>query len=249
MAVEPIVQAPVEGPGADMLRFRETQTGYTVLVGPPEADPDLWRRYMDGALEAYRRFDSAEALDYDTVIDGRSTSLFFVALDSDGRVVAGVRAEGPHKHVDEMRAVASWAGLKGGPAFRHLVADQIPYGVIECKAGWAARDSEYRHALAEWMARACVHAAMLLGVRYVTSHAPEHALRLYRSSGANVAWWIPPSSYPDERYRTFAVWWDMKTYRAVATESQARLLEVELSEMRKNDLMPPDFWAPAKGLA
>ncbi|MGW4120782.1 hypothetical protein [Nocardia sp. NPDC004711] len=204
---------------------------------------------MDGALEAYRHFGSEEALDYDEVIDGRSTSLFFVVLDPHGRVVAGVRAEGPHKHVDEMRAVAGWAGQEGGPAFRHLVADQIPHGVIECKAGWAARESEHRHALADWMARACVHAALLLGVRFVSSHSPEHALRLYRSSGANVAWQIPPSSYPDERYRTFAVWWDMETYHLVATGSQARLLEVELSELRENDLLAPVFSTPTKGFA
>ncbi|GAB2504451.1 hypothetical protein [Nocardia heshunensis] len=232
-----------------MLRFREAQTGYAILVGPPDADPGLWRQYMDGALEAYRRFDSEDALDYDAVIDGRSTSLFFVALDPDGRVVAGVRAEGPHKHVDEMRAVASWTGREGGPSFRRLVADQIPYGVIECKAGWAARDSEHRHALADWMARACVHAAVLLGVRYVSSHAPEHALRLYRSSGAKVAWWIPPSSYPDERYRTFAVWWDMETCDSIATESQARLLAAELSEMRENELLPTILWSPTRGFA
>ncbi|WP_433563198.1 hypothetical protein ACQP1O_38330 [Nocardia sp. CA-151230] len=249
MSVEPIERVPAQGPGHGMLRFREPLTGYTILVGPPEADPGLWRQNMDGALEAYRRFGAEEALEYDKVIDGLSTSLFFVALDAGGRVVAGVRAEGPHKQVDEMRAVAGWAGLEGGPAFRRLVADQIPDGVIECKAGWAARDCEHRRALADWMARACVHAALLLGVRYTSAHSPEHALNLYRGSGANVAWWIPPSSYPDDRYRTFAIWWDMETYDSVATESQARLLDLELSQLTQNGLLPRIAWTPAQGSA
>ncbi|WP_433591835.1 hypothetical protein [Nocardia sp. CA-145437] len=249
MAVEPIERVPEGSPGHGMLRFQESRTGFTILVGPPEADPDLWRRNMDGALAAYRRFGSEEALEYDKVIDGVTTSLFLVALDPEGRVVAGVRAEGPHKQVDEMRAVASWEGLEGDSAFRHLIAEQIPRGVIECKAGWVDRDSEHRHALADWMSRACVHAALLLGVRYIGSHSPEHALNLYRSSGANVAWWIPPSSYPDDRYRTFAIWWDMDTYASVATESQARMIEIELSQLRENGLLPRIDWAPAQGLA
>ncbi|MGW5109153.1 hypothetical protein [Nocardia sp. NPDC004123] len=249
MAVEPIERVPAQGPGHGMLRFREPKTGYTILVGPPEADPGLWRQNMDGALEAYRRFGAEEALEYDKVIDGLSTSLFLVALDAGGRVVAGVRAEGPHKQVDEMRAVASWTGLEGGSAFRRLVADQIPDGVIECKAGWAARDSPHRHALADWMARACVHAALLLGVRYTSAHSPEHALNLYRGSGANVAWWIPPSSYPDDRYRTFAIWWDMENYDSVATESQARLLDLELSQLTQNGLLPRVAWTSAQGSA
>ncbi|MFF0610152.1 hypothetical protein ACFYUD_15930 [Nocardia tengchongensis] len=249
MAVEPIERVSAESPGHGMLRFQEPRTGFTILVGPPEADADLWRRNMDGALEAYRRFGAEEALEYDEVIDGTSTSLFFVALDPDGQVVAGVRAEGPHKQVDEMRAVASWDGLEGDPAFRRMIADQIPDGVIECKAGWVARDSEHRHALADWMSRACVHAALLLGARYTSAHSPEHALNLYRSSGANVAWWIPPSSYPDDRYRTFAIWWDMETCSSVATEPQAEMLEIELSQLAEDIPLPRIAWAQVKGLA
>ncbi|MFJ4652664.1 hypothetical protein ACIP5Y_15490 [Nocardia sp. NPDC088792] len=204
---------------------------------------------MDGALEVYRQFGTEDALEYDDVIDGRSTTLFGIALDADGRAMAGMRVSGPYKHIDEVHAVASWAGLPGEGAFRRLVADQIPEGVIEGKAGWTARDAENRSVLADWIARAYVHSMALLGVRYEVGVAPEHAMRCYRSSGANVAWWIPASSYPDERYRTVPLWYDLQSYRSVATESQVRLMDAEFAEFMAGDRRLSTGWNRSEELA
>ncbi|MFE3191826.1 hypothetical protein ACFXHA_22645 [Nocardia sp. NPDC059240] len=249
MKVEPIAFTPTEDPGSGMLRYRHADSGCTFLVGPPHADLALWRQCMDGALEVYRHYGSEDALEYDAVIDGRSTILFGIALDAEGRAVAGVRAEGPHQHVDTVHAVASWAGLPGDAAFRRMVADQIPDGVIECKAGWTVRDTPHRRELADWVARAIVHCASLLGVRYAVGVAPDHALKCYRSSGANVAWWIPATSYPDDRYRTVPIWWDMQTYRTVATESQTRLIDLEMAELTADGTRLPIVWARDEGSA
>ncbi len=231
MAVEPISLIPAEGAGRGMLRCRDARSGCTILIGPPAADPRLWREYLDGALEVYRSFGAEEAVEYDAWLDGRTTSLFCVALDSDGRVVAGVRAEGPHRHVDQVHAVRSWAGRQGDAAFRKMVADQIPSGVVEAKTGWVARDAEHRHALADWVARAIVQSALLLGVRYSTGIAPSHVLDRYASSGMKVVWWVPSSGYPNERYITHPVWWDMQTYKSVGTPEQVRLIEAEMAEL------------------
>ncbi len=249
MAVEPIAVVPAEGPGDGMLQFRDTQSGCRFLAGTPRAHPILWRECMDGALRVYQRYGSEDALEYDTVIEGHSTSMFFVALDPNGKAVAGVRAEGPHKHVDEVHAVADWAGLPGEAAFRKLVADQIPEGVIETKAGWTAREAEHRSELAAGVARAIVHCMVLLGVRYGVGVSPEHALERYRSSGARAPWWIPAASYPDDRYRTVPVWWDLRTYRSVASVSQVRLIDAELAELTVNGKVPPVEWLRGDGLA
>ncbi|MBL1079507.1 hypothetical protein JK358_34390 [Nocardia sp. 2] len=249
MAVESIALVPAEGVGDGMLQFHDPQSGCTFLVGTPQADPMLWADFMAGALAVYRHYGAEDALEYDTVIDGHTTTLFCVALNSSGRAVAGVRAEGPHRHVDEVHAVASWAGLPGESSFRRMVADQIPDGVIECKAGWVARGVENRAQLADWVARAIVHCSALLGVRYVVGVAPDHALPRYRSSGAKVAWWVPPTSYPDERYSTVPVWWDMNTFRSEATESQVRLIDSELSELLASGPVPPVSWTHGEGLA
>lgn len=247
MAVEPTALTQVDEPGDGMLRLCDPRSGYTFLLGSPQLNPIMWRRCMDGARDAYRRYDAEDALEYDAVIDGHSTTMFGVALDAAGQVVAGVRAEGPHRHVDTVHAVTSWRGMPGEAAFRKMVADQIPEGVIECKAGWTARDVEHRSALADWVARSIVHFTMLLGVRYAVGVAPEHALACYRSSGATFAWWIPATSYPDDRYRTVPVWWDLQTFRSVASDCQVRLIDAEMTELAMSGSV--DWVSRDEGLA
>ncbi|MFE3101092.1 hypothetical protein [Nocardia tengchongensis] len=246
MAVEPIALASTESPGSGMLRCADTQSGYTILIGPPHADPRLWREYLAGALAVYRHYGAEEAVEYDAWLDGSTTALFCVALDSDGRVVAGVRAEGPHQHVDQVHAVRSWAGRAGDAAFRKLVADQIPDGVIESKTGWVAPDAEHRHALADWVARAIVQSTVLLGARYSTGIAPSHVIDRYRTTGMAVVWWVPSSGYPNDRYITHPVWWDMENYRERGTPEQVRRVESELAELHASG---PVDWTGGERLA
>ncbi|MEV6767482.1 hypothetical protein AB0N05_02505 [Nocardia sp. NPDC051030] len=232
-----------------MLRLRDAQSGCTFLFGPPQADPVLWRRYLDGALRAYRHYGAGNAVDYDAWIDGSSTALFAVALDSDGQVVAGVRAEGPFKHVDEVPSVAGWAGLPGENAFRKMVADQIPDGVYECRTGWVKPGIEQHSALADWVARAIIHFIPMLGARFSVGAAAEHALALYRRGGARTAWWIPASSYPDDRYRTVPLWWDMRTFRLLAADSQVRAIDAEWAALSADGPVPPASWLSDEGRA
>ena len=214
-----------------MRRCKDVESGCTILMGAPHADPRLWREYLDGALAVYRHYGAEDAVEYDAWLDGSSTSLFCIALDSSGRVVAGLRAEGPHQYVDQVHAIRSWSGRPGEAAFRKMVADQIPDGVIESKTGWVARDTEHRSALAGWVARAIVQSALLLGARYSTGIAPSHVLDRYRTTGMKVVWWIPASGYPNDRYITVPVWWDMRNYQTLGTAAQIRLIETEMVEL------------------
>lgn len=232
MAVEPIARVPAEGPRRGMLQCRDAQSGYTILMGPPQADPALWREYLDGALAVYRSYGAEDAIEYDAWLDGASTALFCVVLDFDGKVVAGMRAEGPHRHVDQVHAVRSWDGRPGDAAFRRLVAEQIPFGVVESKTGWVSRTDPHRHALADWIARGCMQSALLLGARYSTGIIPSHVIDRYRTSGMNIVWWVPSSGYPNERYVTCPVWWDAQTYAELGTPQQVRAIEIEMAELR-----------------
>ncbi|WP_405485914.1 hypothetical protein [Nocardia sp. NBC_00511] len=201
-------------------------------MGPPQADPELWREYLDGALAVYSGFGAEDAVEYDAWLDGATTAIFAVALDSDGKVVAGMRAEGPHSHVDQVHAVRSWDGRPGDAAFRKFVAEQIPFGVVESKTGWVSRSVEDRHILANWIPRACVETTLVLGARYSTGITPSHVVNRYRTTGMNVVWWVPTSGYPDDRYVTCPVWWDMETYASLGTPEQARYIEIEMAELR-----------------
>lgn len=102
-----------ESAGTDLLRFRDEPSGCTFYIGTPQAHPRLWRRNIDGALGVYRHYGVDVALDYDNVIDGHSTALFMTALDADGQVVAGLRAQGPTRI--STRPPLCWSG-RASPA-------------------------------------------------------------------------------------------------------------------------------------
>lgn len=64
-------------------------TGCRVTASTPEAEPELWNQYLDGALESYRKHGLDWVLDLERIRDGADTTLFFAALDPQGRVVGG----------------------------------------------------------------------------------------------------------------------------------------------------------------
>ncbi len=227
MTVETIAVGPGGTCDAEVLRFRDMHSGYVFHVATPQTHPDLWRRYLHGALQVYRHYGVDHVLEYDSVVDGRSTSLFFAAVDPSGAVVAGLRAQGPHRVADEVHALRAWAGRPGAAELRAMVANRMPEGVVEVKAVWVARAAEHRAALAAAVSRCVVHAARLLGARFGFVATATPNVGLYRSSGGYVADRIPSVPYPDDRYRTVPMWWDIRTYRSLATKLQSSLTALE----------------------
>ncbi|SUA73377.1 Uncharacterised protein [Nocardia otitidiscaviarum] len=227
MAVDVIA----ESIGPDLLRFRDEPSGCMFYIGTPQAHPRLWRRNIDGALGVYRHYGVDVALDYDNVIDGHSTALFMTAIDAEGQVVAGLRAQRPYRHVDEAAALLEWSGHPGEAQFRRMIAERIPAGVVELKAAWVARDTEHRVELGAAIPRGAVHLTRLLGARYGLGTAASHAADRYRTAGGVIAWWVPAVPYPDERYRTVPMWWDLQNLRSVAEPSQMVLIDSETDQL------------------
>ncbi|AYF72952.1 hypothetical protein D7D52_02680 [Nocardia yunnanensis] len=207
--------------------YRDELSGCSFLICTPRSHPELWQQFMDGALASYRRFDVQEALAYETAIDGCSTTVFVVAVDESGRMLGGTRIQGPYQHVDEAHAVTEWVGRPGEAAIRKLIADRIPDGLVEFKSAWVDHESAHRIAVREGLARSAIHVPHLLGARFALSTAADSVAEGWRVSGARVVWWIPPVPYPNERYRTVPLLWDMRTFRKHAAESQLPLLEAE----------------------
>ena len=116
-------------------------TRCTLVVSQPSSEPDLWREYLRGALRSYRKHGVERVLDLDTIRSGADTALFFAAVDDDGTVVGGVRAKGPYRSAEESHAVVEWAGCPGLDAVRKMIADRIPFGVVEMKTAWVERRS------------------------------------------------------------------------------------------------------------
>ncbi|MEU4315355.1 hypothetical protein [Nocardia sp. NPDC024068] len=211
--------------------FRDNASGYEICVTTPHRSPELWRKYLNGARESYRHFGNESALEYDTVRDGSSTALFFAATDAAGEVVGGVRVQGPYTWVSDAASLTPWAGRPGASELSLMMARRIPHGVVESRAAWVARDAPRRHDLAAAISRCMAHAPHLLDARYGFATVASFTTDRHRASGGVVAQLIAPVPYPDERYRTLPIWWDIRTYRIFADKLQYLLMRGELRAM------------------
>ncbi|MGP4113350.1 hypothetical protein ACTWP5_20855 [Streptomyces sp. 4N509B] len=228
MTVKTRSAARVRDSGPDRpLRFRDAVSGCVFLLGTPHGQPALWRRVVHGAVRTYRQVGAEDAFPYEEVADGRSTSMFVAGVCPAGRVVAGGRMQGPYRVPDEAHAAQVWRGRDGEAALRETIAERIGEGVVEVKSGWVARDAEHRSALGAALGRAIVHMATLLGTRFVLGSADRARTGRWCGSGARVDARIPSSPYPDERYDTVVLWWDMTSWREVADAGQVTLVDAE----------------------
>ncbi|WP_193376510.1 hypothetical protein [Mycobacterium sp. UM_CSW] len=193
------------------LSWRDPDIGCTLVVSQPSADPDLWSEYAAGAQSSYRRHGVECALDIEALRSGADTTMFFAVIDDDGRVVAGVRAKGPLRSIEDAHAVAEWAGQPGEQAVRNMIADRIPSGILEMKSAWAVDNSDRKRSLTRAIARSGFHMMVILDSQFCMATAPTTILNRWRSSGGVVAA-IPATPYPDERYRTKMMWWNRRDF-------------------------------------
>ena len=100
--VEPAVV--LDGP------FRYAAAGCEIRVSTPARDRDLWHEYLDGALANYLRYGVESVLEYKTVRPGRTTTMFFAAVDPSGTVIGGMRVQGPYSDPGQAHALTEWAG-------------------------------------------------------------------------------------------------------------------------------------------
>ncbi|MBY6681207.1 hypothetical protein HQ312_09080 [Rhodococcus sp. BP-316] len=200
--------------------------GCTIIATTPSSRPDLWTRFLKGAHRSYTHHDVLPALEHDTIRDGSTTALFFCALDTSGAMLAGARLQGPYTDARDTHADIEWRHHPiGRMVLRQMVDERLGRGVVELKTGWvestAARD---RH-LADVIGYAGPLGCSLLGARYALVTAADHVVRMWQSTGAVTAESVEPAVYPDDRYRTRALWWDLESYRDRADPRHVRRID------------------------
>lgn len=206
-------------------------TGCRVTASTPEAEPELWNQYLDGALESYRKHGLDWVLDLERIRDGADTTLFFAALDPQGRVVGG-DAGGGAVAVSGGFARPAGVGRKPGlPLLRYMIANRIPFGVVEVKSAWTNSREYGNRALSTVLARTALPTMTLLGAQFVMATAAAHVLEQWQSSGGVVASRVPAAAYPNENYRTKVMWWDRRTLAAHADPAQFKLMCAENTEI------------------
>lgn len=182
-----------------------------LVMSTPAMDPALWLEYLGGAERTYARHGVEIALDVDSVADGLDTAVFYAAVDADGRVVAGVRGQGPYLGSAQSHALVEWEGNAARADVAAMIDSRIADGVVEMKSAWVDPAAERPAALSALLSRTALPTMMFTGARYVLATAADHVLRRWESGGGRVAENIAPAAYPDERYRTRMMWWDRFT--------------------------------------
>ncbi len=228
MAAAQLTGAAIEGSWLEGgAGWRDQATGCWVAASTPEADPDLWEQYLDGAFQSYRRHGLEWVLDVDAVRDGADTALFFAATDPQGRVVGGTRVVGPLRAPEDSHALDEWDGNPGAAVLRYMIANRIPFGVVEVKSAWANSQEYGSRALSRVLARTALPTMTLMGAQFVMATAAAHVLEQWQSSGGVVASRIPAAAYPNENYRTKVMWWDRRTIATHAEPDQYKLMCAE----------------------
>jgi hypothetical protein len=222
--------APTGGQGA-LMSWWDSDAECTVAIAKPSDDDDLWQQYLAGADRSYRSHGIGVAIDVDAIRRSRDTTLFWTMLDAAGTVIGGIRAIGPLTSPDETHAVIEWAEQPSLPMVRKMLADRLPFGVVEMKTAWVTDNPDRSRRMTASLARAGCHVLAALGVQFCMATCAHHVLARWRSSGGVVAP-IPPTPYPDDRYRTKMMWWDRQTVASRAAPSQTAKIVAEMANIR-----------------
>ncbi|MFC4375621.1 hypothetical protein ACFO5K_16090 [Nocardia halotolerans] len=221
---------PVGDVDAGGLRYHDFVTGCTAELSSPADRPATWRRYTEGALKVYRHYGVESALDYQAMRSGLSTTMFLVVTDAGGAVVGGLRAQGPHPTVEEVDGFGPWRATAGEDAMRSAIAERVPEGLVEIKAVWSDRTAHQRAEIGALLSRGVVHIAWRLRARHAFVTTAVRGVERYESSGGRRWADVPGVVYPDERYFTVPMSWDL-TDELAPTPRQRALIAVERRQL------------------
>jgi molybdopterin/thiamine biosynthesis adenylyltransferase len=187
--------------------YTEEATGLRIEVHRPLESQRRWRQYLDGAEARYSAYGVAEVLGRADLEDGRSTSLFFVAVDEDDAVVAGLRCHGPLTSVDDAYATDELRGHPRMRAVRELLDRTVPSGLVEIKGVWVDRRTSSA-AVTDAIARCYVHAMTWFGTRFAMCTCADTVAPRWKSTGGRPFLDLEAVPFPNEDYRTVLLLWD-----------------------------------------
>ena len=184
--------------------FVDQESGVRFEGHHPTERPDLWKLYLDGAEGIYREHGFEETLHRTDLETGNTVSLFFLAFDSDDRVVGGVRVHGPLENRHHAAVMGEMAASNEIEEIGAILDKETRLGAIEIKGAWSAGEAAVGHRLLVAFSRIVVHALHWLGAEFAIAAVSDRMLPVGELTGSiriGTTW----VAYPDERYRTVAV--------------------------------------------
>lgn len=225
-----LIETRTDGAGVADIGGLATYNGCALVAARPHLMPELWMAYLRGAKAAYRRHDCEAAIDIDAIADGSDTELFVVATDLSGTVRGGLRVTKQLTAPGQSHALVEWAGHEDQPALAAEIERRLADGVVEAKSAWADVDCDVAQEVAARLSRVPPLVLLAGDVRYIMATAAEHVLARWRSGGGRVDESIAAAPYPDRRYRTRLMWWDLSELPSILDPQVEARLRVEFDE-------------------
>ncbi|MHB1584105.1 MAG: Rv1355c family protein [Acidimicrobiales bacterium] len=210
--------------------FLDRTTGLRFEAHHPQERPDLWHQYLDGAEARYRKFGIASLLGRPQLEAAEGVSLFFVGIDDEGVVRAGVRCHGPLDAMTASQALVEMATSPEADLLASVVADVLPFGVVEMKGAWGGLGADGMQTTAKALSRCCVHSLTWMRSELALGAVSDRIKEPMAACGARMVG-EHAAPFPSERYRTVLMAWRRSQVMALAEPNQAALMRIEAHQL------------------
>ncbi|MGH9089704.1 MAG: Rv1355c family protein [Acidimicrobiales bacterium] len=212
--------------------FVDRVTGLRFEAHHPAARADRWRAYLDGTINEYQRYGLSSLIDRPSLERADGVSLFFVGLDAQKRIVAGVRCHGPLDDAEASLALVEMASSPEIGEHREIVEGASPHGVVEIKGAWREHGEHSNHQVAEALTRCCVHALEWFGAELALAAVADR-MEVLLSAGGGRMMGHESARYPSDEYRSVLIAWRRPRYGPCVSPEQAPLVRDEQQQLRQ----------------
>jgi molybdopterin/thiamine biosynthesis adenylyltransferase len=212
--------------------FIDSASGVRFEGHHPHERPDLWKLYLHEAEGRYRNFGFEGKLHLQELDEGTGVSLFFLGFDTRGNPVAGVRCHGPLESSNQAFVLQEMGASPEIGMLARTIDDEVPLGVVEIKGAWSKGEAATGHRLIEAIARCATHSMSWLGAEHAIAAISDTLLFAGTASGGRMLG-EAAVPFPDDRYRTVALWWHRSRSLELATPEGRRSLRLESEQLSR----------------
>jgi hypothetical protein len=128
-----------------------------------------------------------------------------------------------------------------------MIADRVPFGVLEMKAGWVTDAAGRNPFIASALARSHFYMMVILDFQFGMCTAATKTMSSLLSSGSVIAA-IPATPYPSERYQTQLLWWNRRDFFSHAQPEQLAKIVAETKQLLHEQFRRGQIAADLSGL-
>jgi len=196
----------------------------------PLERPDLWQLYLDEGEGKYRHHGFEGTLRRKELEEGNGVSLFILGFAADGQAVCGVRFHGPLESSKQAALMEEMVDSPEIDDIGRLIDENIRGGVLEVKGAWSKGEAATGFRQIAAITRSSTHAMNWLGAEFAIAAVSDTLVPLGTPAGGRMfgTYAVP---FPDERYRTVAVYWQRSTTYELSTPEHQQAMRMESEQL------------------